>query len=156
MPAWITSELRELVCVPKASSASRTTTSRPAAARARATARPTTPAPSTTASSFSTSREPVEEESARAGERGDARHRPRAAVEGRAERGTHERAAVDADRADERGHRARGRGEGRHRGGGGIGHDERGTEQEQDEGRDDRDPVRGADPGEQRGRRARY
>src|SRR5919201_604049 len=53
MPAWMTSELRELVCVPIASSASRITTSRPARARARATPRPTTPAPMTTASSFS-------------------------------------------------------------------------------------------------------
>src|SRR3954465_12105894 len=53
MPAWMTSEFRELVCVPMASSASRTTTSRPDRARARATARPTTPAPRTTASTFS-------------------------------------------------------------------------------------------------------
>src|SRR5213078_4273687 len=50
----MTSELRELVCVPIASSASRITTSRPARASARATARPTTPAPTTTASSLST------------------------------------------------------------------------------------------------------
>src|SRR5438067_9584569 len=54
MPAWMTSELRELVCVPIASSASRITTSRPARASARATARPTTPPPTTTASTFST------------------------------------------------------------------------------------------------------
>src|SRR6188472_2937499 len=49
----MTSELRELVCVPIASSASRTSTSRPDMARARATARPTTPAPITTASTRS-------------------------------------------------------------------------------------------------------
>src|SRR5262245_32672548 len=49
----MTSELRELVCVPIASSASRTRTSRPDTARARATASPTTPAPITTASTRS-------------------------------------------------------------------------------------------------------
>src|SRR6266404_6689397 len=53
MPAWITSELRELVCVPIASSASSTITSRPASASSRAIARPTTPAPTTTASTRS-------------------------------------------------------------------------------------------------------
>src|SRR3546814_8780062 len=47
MPAWMTSELRELVPVPMASLASATSTSRPACASARATARPTTPAPTT-------------------------------------------------------------------------------------------------------------
>ncbi len=56
MPAWITSELRELVWVPIASSASRITTSRPASASARATASPTTPAPITTASILSMAR----------------------------------------------------------------------------------------------------
>src|SRR6266568_2388724 len=61
MPAWMTSELRELVCVPMASSPSRITTSRPARASARATARPTTPAPMTTASSFSTQQPPPRE-----------------------------------------------------------------------------------------------
>src|SRR2546421_411824 len=62
MPAWITSELRELVCVPIASSASRMITSRPAIASSRATARPTTPAPTTTASTLSmalSTREPA-------------------------------------------------------------------------------------------------
>src|SRR4051812_13120181 len=49
----MTSELRELVCLPIASSASRITTSRPAVANARATARPTTPAPITAASTLS-------------------------------------------------------------------------------------------------------
>src|SRR5436853_7587741 len=53
MPAWMTSELRELVCVPIASSASSTMTSRPASASSRAIARPTTPAPTTTASTRS-------------------------------------------------------------------------------------------------------
>ena len=47
MPAWITSELRELVWLPISPSASSTTTSRPARASARATASPTTPAPTT-------------------------------------------------------------------------------------------------------------
>src|SRR3970282_1476679 len=92
MPAWMTSELRELVCVPIASSASRITTSRPAMARARATARPTTPAPTTTASSFSTQQEPFGEEGADAGDRRHARHGPRGAVEGGAEHGADERA----------------------------------------------------------------
>src|SRR4051794_11471804 len=50
MPAWITSELRELVCVPIALSASSTTTSRPAMASSRATASPTTPPPMTATS----------------------------------------------------------------------------------------------------------
>src|SRR5690606_19084314 len=50
MPAWITSELRELVPVPIASAASTTRTSRPAMLSSRATARPTTPAPRTTQS----------------------------------------------------------------------------------------------------------
>src|SRR5574337_3213 len=50
MPAWTTSLLRALVTVPKALSASTTTTSRPACASARAQASPTTPAPTTTQS----------------------------------------------------------------------------------------------------------
>ncbi len=50
MPAWMTSELRELVPVPMASVASATSTSRPVRASARAIARPTTPAPMTTQS----------------------------------------------------------------------------------------------------------
>src|SRR4051812_5937904 len=53
MPAWITSELRELVCIPTCRSASRTTTSRPVRARARATPRPMTPAPITATSADS-------------------------------------------------------------------------------------------------------
>src|SRR5262245_50935826 len=99
MPAWITSELRELVCVPIASSASTITTSRPSRASARATARPTTPAPITTASSFSTQDEPFEAEGGDAGKRGHARHRPRAAVEGGAEAGADQRAGGEAHRA---------------------------------------------------------
>src|SRR3972149_2657958 len=55
MPAWITSLLRELVCVPIAPSASRTTTSRPSIARRRAIASPTTPAPIPMQSTRSTS-----------------------------------------------------------------------------------------------------
>src|SRR5476651_2518972 len=53
MPAWMTSELRELVPVPIPSADSRMMTSRPARASARATARPTTPAPITTQSTVS-------------------------------------------------------------------------------------------------------
>src|SRR5687767_4172213 len=53
MPAWITSELRELVCTPLVASVSITITSRPASASARATARPTTPAPMTATSTLS-------------------------------------------------------------------------------------------------------
>src|SRR3546814_16234139 len=43
----MTTELRELVCVPNAGSASRMVTSRPASASSRAMARPTAPAPMT-------------------------------------------------------------------------------------------------------------
>src|SRR6201989_3601319 len=46
----MTSELRELVWVPKSRSASRSATSRPRRARARAQASPTTPPPTTTQS----------------------------------------------------------------------------------------------------------
>src|SRR5512138_2917570 len=102
MPAWITSELRELVCVPMASSASRITTSRPARARARATARPTTPAPITTASSFSTQKTPFHQEGAEAAQRGGARHGARAAVEEHAERGAEEGADGEGGRAHQR------------------------------------------------------
>src|SRR4051812_451094 len=103
MPAWITSELRELVWLPMASSASRITTSRPASASSRATARPTTPAPITTASTRSTGEPPFEEPRAHAGERGDACHRPGRAVEERAEQRAQDRGEGEADRADERG-----------------------------------------------------
>src|SRR6187455_468659 len=101
MPAWITSESRELVCVPMASSASRMTTSRPDWARARATARPTTPPPTTTASSFSTQQKPFQGEGRDTRERGDARHRPRAAVERSAEQAADDGAGGEADRADQ-------------------------------------------------------
>src|SRR5258706_11922332 len=92
----MTSELRELVWVPMADSASRITTSRPASARARATARPTTPAPTTTASTRSTSAHSLEEEGAQAGEGGDRGDRPRGAVEGRAERHADQRTGGEA------------------------------------------------------------
>src|SRR5690242_4073543 len=49
----MTSELRELVCVPMASAASSTMTSRPARASSRAMASPTTPAPITAQSTCS-------------------------------------------------------------------------------------------------------
>src|SRR5688572_15144490 len=141
MPAWITSELRELVCEPIASSASRITTSRPARASARATARPTTPAPITTASSFSTQQEPLEHEGAYAGERRDARHGARRAVEGRAQHGADERAAAEADRADQGGGRARRLRKGRERRRHGVRHDQRAAEQERHERQDDGEPV---------------
>src|SRR2546422_10764863 len=102
MPAWITSELRELVCVPIASSASRMTTSRPASASSRATARPTTPAPTTTASTLSTREHPFEDEGGEAGERSGGCHRARGAVEERAEQRAERRARGEADRADQR------------------------------------------------------
>src|SRR5256885_1332986 len=102
MPAWITSELRELVCVPIASSASRMITSRPAIASSRATARPTMPAPITTASTRSTGEPPFEYQRADAGERGHARHGTRSAVEERAEQRAEERGDDEADGADQR------------------------------------------------------
>src|SRR5215210_3800932 len=98
----MTSELRELVCVPIASSASRTTTSRPPMASARAIASPTTPAPMTTASSFSTDQIPFEEKRAQAGKAGHARHGPRRAVERRAQERADQRAACEGYGADER------------------------------------------------------
>src|SRR4051812_25137788 len=134
MPAWITSELRELVCVPIASSASRITTSRPARARARAMARPTTPAPMTTASTRSMGEPPFEEECRDAGERGDARHRPCGAVEDGAEDRADRCADREADRADERGRGAGGFREGRERRGSRVWHDERRAEEKSHEG----------------------
>src|SRR6185436_7906533 len=154
MPAWITSELRELVCVPIASSASRITTSRPAIASSRATARPTIPAPITTASTRSTGQPPFEYERPDAGERGDARHGARRAVEERAEQGAKERRDDEADRADQRRSGARGLRERRKRGRGGAGEDERGAEKEERERRDERKPVLRARPGERGGRHA--
>src|SRR6185295_18842046 len=106
MPAWITSELRELVCVPIASSASKMTTSRPAMASSRAMARPTTPAPTTTASTLSMAlsmREPpFEGDGGQPGDGGRARHRTRRAVEKRAEDCAEDRGDGEADGADER------------------------------------------------------
>src|SRR6185503_15198091 len=103
MPAWITSELRELVWVPIASSASRITTSRPASASARATARPTTPAPTTTASTLSMALSagegPFHEECAEAGDGRHGGERPRSAVEGRAEDCADHGAGGEAERA---------------------------------------------------------
>src|SRR4030095_4399980 len=102
MPAWMTSELRELVCVPIASSASRMTTSRPDWARARATARPTTPPPTTTASSFSTQQKPFQRKGRRPREGGDGAHGWRAAVEGGAQQAADDRTRGEADGADQR------------------------------------------------------
>src|SRR5258708_33777206 len=115
MPAWMTSELRELVWVPIASSASRITTSRPDTASARATARPTTPAPTTTASTRSTSRltrhGAFEEECAEAGSGGQGCQGARRAVECGAQPGADQRAASEADGADQRTGAAGGLGE---------------------------------------------
>src|SRR6059058_2752090 len=107
MPAWITSELRELVWVPMASSVSRITTSRPASASSRATARPTMPAPITTASTRSTGEPPFEDPGADARQRRDARHRPGGAVEHRAEERAQDRGEGTADCADQGGGGAR-------------------------------------------------
>src|SRR6185369_4136092 len=128
MPAWITSELRELVCVPIASSASRMTTSRPDSASARATARPTTPAPITTASSCSTRQPPFEQECPESRERGGVRHRSRAAVESHAEQRADQRTASEAQGAEQGGYRAGGAGKRRQRARRGARCDERGTE----------------------------
>src|SRR5688500_4068674 len=148
MPAWITSELRELVWVPIASSASRITTSRPAMARARATARPTTPAPITTASSFSTQQQLLESKRRRAGEGRDARHRPRGAVERGAQETAHDRTGGEADGADERGGRAGGGRKWRQGRRGRVRHDERGAEEEDEERDHHREPVCHACPGQ--------
>src|SRR6266850_5053508 len=150
MPAWITSELRELVWVPIASSASRMITSRPAMASSRAMARPTTPAPTTTASTLSTRELPFEGEGGKAGERGGGRHRARAAVEERAEQRAERGARGEADRADQRRRGARGLREGRQRERGGARQDERGAEKQHGERPDQREPVLGARPGERR------
>src|SRR2546427_8706238 len=131
MPAWITSELRELVCVPIASSASRMITSRPASASSRATARPTTPAPTTTAATLSTREHPFEEESSEARERRRGGHRARAAVEERAEQRAERRARGEPDRADQRRSGARGLWEGRERERGGVRQDECSAEKQQ-------------------------
>src|SRR5205085_11642729 len=101
MPAWITSEFRELVCVPIASSASRMMTSLPVSASSRAIARPTTPAPTMTTSTRSITKQPLEAEHADAGERRGARHGSRRAVEQRAKERAKERAGGEADGADE-------------------------------------------------------
>src|SRR5206468_4575477 len=150
MPAWITSELRELVCVPIASSASRMITSRPAIASSRATARPTTPAPTTTASTLSTREPPFERKGGEAGKRRGGGHRARGAIEKRAEQRAEQRPGGEADRADERGRGACGLREGRERERGGAGQDQRRAEKQHGERRDQREPVLGAGPGERR------
>src|SRR5581483_3641026 len=125
MPAWMTSELRELVWVPMASSASRMTTSRPCRASARATARPTTPAPSTTASTLSTEEVFFDQERAHPAEGRGGRQGPRRALEEQAERGADDRADGELACAhDGRGGAGavRKRAE---RGRRGVGHDER-------------------------------
>src|SRR5512138_722692 len=151
MPAWITSELRELVCVPIASSLSRITTSRPASASSRATARPTTPAPTTTASSLSKREPPFERKRADAGERGGARHGAPRAVEDRAEQRAQRRAREIGRGADERGRRAGGLGKGRQREGRGARQHERRAEEDEGERHHEREPVLLPGPGERGG-----
>src|SRR3954464_9725178 len=141
MPAWITSELRELVWVPMASSASRMTTSRPATASSRATARPTMPAPITTASTRSTGKPPFEDPGADARKRGDARHRPGGAAEKLAEERAQDRGEGEADRADQGGGGACRMRERRERERGGARQNERGAEEEHREGNNHRRPV---------------
>src|SRR3954451_7130362 len=148
MPAWMTSELRELVCVPMASSASRMMNSRPASASSRAMARPTTPAPTTTASTRSMAYPALEPEDAPCGERGGACHRPRRAVEQRAEKHAEERAGGEADGADQRRRAACGVRKGREDERRRVRQHERGPEEEQRKRRDDGRPVRAARPGE--------
>src|SRR6185295_17838153 len=144
----MTSELRELVWVPIASSASSTTTSCPASASSRATARPTTPAPTTSASSRSTPPEPFADDRAEAGERRDARHRARAAVESRGEERAHAGGYGEADRADQRGGRAGGVRKGSQRERGRARHDHRGPEQHDAERQDGAEPGDAAAPRE--------
>src|SRR4029077_7278675 len=109
MPAWITSELRELVCVPIASSASRITTSRPAMASARATARPTRPAPITMHSTLSmlglVEKVSLGKQGEEPEQRYRERHRPRGAVVGACEAGADQRTQAERQRA----HQGRGR-----------------------------------------------
>src|SRR3954470_3711784 len=150
MPAWITSELRELVWVPMASSASRITTSRPARASSRATARPTMPAPITIASTRSTGKPPFEDPGADARKRGDARHRPGGAVEKLAEERAQDRGEGEADRADQGGGGARRVRKRRERERGRARQDERGTEEKHGERHHQRSPMAGAGPGETR------
>src|SRR3954468_3256244 len=133
MPAWITSELRELVWVPIASSASRITTSRPAIASSRAMARPTTPAPMTMASSLSTRQHPFERDRRHAREGRDRRHRPARAVEERREHGAHYGGGGEAGSADGGRGRAGRLGEGRDGERRRARDDERGAEEEQAE-----------------------
>src|SRR5882672_11310643 len=151
MPAWMTSELRELVCVPIASSVSMMTTSRPDRASARAAAKPTTPAPTTTASTLSMRHRSFEEECAQAGNGGQGCERARAAVERGAEAGADQRAAGEADCADQGRGAAGGLGKRGKRGSHGVGENERGAEQESHERQDDGKPVARACPGERGG-----
>src|SRR5258708_11281652 len=150
MPAWITSELRELVCVPIASSAWRMITSRPASASSRAMARPTTPAPTTTASTLSMCEHPLEAEGGKPGERRGARHRARGAVEQHAEQRAESGPSGKADRADQRRSGARRLRERRERERCGTWQDERGAEKQHGERHHQREPVLGAAPGERR------
>src|ERR1041385_4060466 len=152
MPAWITSEFRELVCVPIASSPSRITTSRPARASARATASPTTPAPTTAASSLSTREHPFEDEHADRRYCGDARHRARGAVEGYPEQRAEQRARSEADGTDQRRGGACRLRERRERHRRRAGKDQRAAEENQRERQDEREPVLRAAP-RQRARR---
>src|SRR3954470_15450899 len=151
MPAWITSELRELVWVPIASSASRITTSRAASASSRATASPTMPAPTTTTSTRSTGEPPLEDPGPDAGDRRDARHRTRRAIEQRAEQSAEEGGESEADGADQRRGGAGRVREWRERERSGARQDERAAEEEHGERSDHGSPVAHAGPRESRG-----
>src|SRR5918996_4423580 len=141
MPAWMTSELRELAWVPIASSASRITTSRPASASARATARPTTPAPITTASRRSTEELSFQEKGSRAGAGGEGGHGTRGTVEDGGEAAADDRAHAEADGADERNRGAGRAGKRRKRSGGGVRGGERGAREEGEKGQHHARPV---------------
>src|SRR5262245_44437691 len=125
MPAWMTSELRELVCVPNVSSASSTTTSRPVMASARATARPTTPAPITTASSLSTRELPLKKQGEAAAYCCHSGHRSRGAIERGAQQRADQRGRGKAACAHERGYGAGRAGKWRQRDRGRVGEHER-------------------------------
>src|SRR3954471_12688646 len=151
MPAWMTSELRELVCVPKASSASRMITSRPRNARARATARPTTPAPTTTASTRSTDKVLLDEEGAESAKRGGGCEGACGSFKQQSEHRAHDRADGELACAHHGGCRAGAVREGAQRRRCSVRHDERGAAHVDRERHDDRRPVREASPRERCG-----
>src|SRR3954470_21246525 len=146
MPAWMTSELRELVCVPKASSASRMITSRPRNARARATARPTTPAPRTTESTRSADKVLLDEERAEPAKRGSRCEEACRSFEQQPEHGADDGADGELAGAHHRGCRAGAVRERAQRRRCSVRHDERGAAHVNREWHDDGGPVREARP----------